>query len=67
MQAGDAIRVEELNLPEGVTTMIEPEETVATIAAPLSVTEAEDVEAELLEADIAEAVAQDSDKEEATE
>jgi large subunit ribosomal protein L25 len=67
MHAGDAIRVEELNLPEGVTTMIEPEETVATIAAPLSVTEAEDVEAELLEADIAEAVAQDSDKEEATE
>jgi len=67
MQAGDAIRVEELNLPEGVTTMIEPEETVATIAAPLSVTEAEDLEAELLEADIAEAVAQDSDKEEATE
>jgi large subunit ribosomal protein L25 len=67
MHAGDAIRVEELNLPEGVTTMIEPEETVATIAAPLSVTEAEDLEAELLEADIAEAVAQDSDKEEATE
>ena len=62
MQAGDAIRVEELNLPEGVTTMIEPEETVATIAAPLSVTEAETLEAELLEA-----VAQDSDKEEATE
>ncbi len=67
MHAGDAIRVEELNLPEGVTTMIEPEETVATIAAPLSVTEEEDLEAELLEADIAEAVAQDSDKEEATE
>ncbi len=67
MHAGDAIRVEELNLPEGVTTMIEPEETVATIAAPLSVTEEEALEAELLEADIAEAVAQDSDKEEATE
>ncbi len=67
MHAGDAIRVEELNLPEGVTTMIEPEETVATIAAPLSVADEDALEAELLEADIAEAVAQDSDKEEATE
>jgi large subunit ribosomal protein L25 len=67
MHAGDAIRVEELNLPEGVTAMVEPEETVATIAAPLSVADEDALEAELLEADIAEAVAQDSDKEEATE
>jgi hypothetical protein len=47
--------------------MVEPEETVATIAAPLSVADEDALEAELLEADIAEAVAQDSDKEEATE
>jgi large subunit ribosomal protein L25 len=67
MHAGDAIRVEELNLPEGVTAMVEPEETVATIAAPLSVADEDVLEVELLEADIAEAVAQDSDKEEATE
>lgn len=40
MQAGDSLRVEELVLPTGVVAMIEPGEMVATIAAPLSVTEA---------------------------
>lgn len=41
MQTGDSLRVEELNLPAGVVVMVEPGEMVATIAAPLSVTEAE--------------------------
>jgi large subunit ribosomal protein L25 len=40
MQAGDSLRVEELILPEGVVSMIEPGEMVAAITAPLSVTEA---------------------------
>jgi len=44
MQAGDSLRVEELILPEGVVAMIEPGEMVATIAAPLSVTQAEEEE-----------------------
>lgn len=41
MQAGDSLRVGELVLPEGVTAMIEPGEMVVTIAAPLSVTQAD--------------------------
>lgn len=40
MQAGDTLRVEDLILPEGVVAMVEPGEMVATITAPLSVTEA---------------------------
>ncbi|MEO8891391.1 MAG: 50S ribosomal protein L25/general stress protein Ctc [Coleofasciculaceae cyanobacterium] len=39
MQTGDSLRVEELNLPEGVVSLIEPGEMVATIAAPLSAKE----------------------------
>lgn len=62
MQAGDVLHVEELNLPEGVTPLVEPEETVATIAAPLSVTQAD-----ALEDDVEEATAEDSNTEEATE
>lgn len=42
MQAGDSLRVGELVLPEGVTAMIEPGEMVVTIAAPLSVTQADE-------------------------
>ena len=40
MQAGDAMRVEDLTLPAGVVAMVEPGEMVAAITAPLSVTEA---------------------------
>ncbi|HEY9901701.1 MAG TPA: 50S ribosomal protein L25/general stress protein Ctc [Candidatus Sericytochromatia bacterium] len=42
LQAGDVLRIEELVLPQGVTSLIEPGEMVVTIAAPLSVTQAED-------------------------
>jgi large subunit ribosomal protein L25 len=42
LQSGDVLRIEELVLPEGVTSLIEPGEMVVTIAAPLSVTQAED-------------------------
>ena len=42
LQAGDSLRVAELVLPEGVTALIEPGEMVVTIAAPLSVTQAEE-------------------------
>jgi large subunit ribosomal protein L25 len=42
LQAGDVLRIEDLVLPQGVTSLIEPGEMVVTIAAPLSVTQAED-------------------------
>ena len=40
LKAGDTLRVEELVLPQGVTALNEPDGTVVTIAAPLSVNEA---------------------------
>jgi large subunit ribosomal protein L25 len=45
LQAGDSLRVEELVLPQGVTALNDPGETVVIIAAPLSVTEAQAEEA----------------------
>lgn len=45
MQAGDTMRVEDLVLPQGVVAMMESGEMVATITAPLSVTEAAETEA----------------------
>ncbi|NEQ21671.1 MAG: 50S ribosomal protein L25/general stress protein Ctc, partial [Microcoleus sp. SIO2G3] len=45
LQAGDSLRVEDLVLPQGVTALSEPENTVVAITAPLSVTQA-DVEGE---------------------
>jgi large subunit ribosomal protein L25 len=46
LQAGDSLRVQDLVLPEGVTALSEPENTVVAIAAPLSVTQTEDDEVE---------------------
>ena len=40
LKGGDILRVEELVLPQGVTALNEPDTTVVTITAPLSVTEA---------------------------
>lgn len=47
LQAGEGLRVEQLTLPEGVVALVDPGETVVTITAPISVTEAaaEDAEA----------------------
>lgn len=56
LKAGDTLRVEELVLPQGVTALNEPDTTVVTIAAPLSVTEA-----------LAEEAAADSDTQTTTE
>jgi large subunit ribosomal protein L25 len=45
LQAGDSLRVQDLVLPQGVTALSEPENTVVAVAAPLSVTQT-DVEGE---------------------
>ena len=46
LQAGDSLRVQDLVLPQGVTALSEPENTVVAITAPLSVTQSEDDEVE---------------------
>ena len=50
LQIGDAIRVGDLKLPEGVTTEVDPEETVVIAAASTLAAEVEAIEAEAEEA-----------------
>lgn len=45
MQIGDSLHVEQLTLPEGVSVLIEPGETVVSIAAPRTATTTESAEA----------------------